>query len=131
MTKAIIHTDGGARGNPGPAAIGVVIEIDKHVHLFKRAIGHATNNKAEYEAVITALTEALKLNVEEVDLYLDSELVQQQLLGNYKVKHPDLAPLFMRVWNLRQQFKKVNFTHVRREQNKAADKLVNEALDEK
>ena len=126
----IIHTDGGARGNPGPAAIGVVIELDGKKHQFKEYIGETTNNQAEYRAVILALEKAATLSANEVDIFLDSELVQQQLSGNYKVKNKDLAPLFVKVWNLSQQFKRVKYTHVRREDNKLADKLVNQAFDE-
>ena len=128
---AIIHTDGGARGNPGPAAIGVVIELNGTTHRFKECIGETTNNQAEYRAVILALEKAVTLGASEIDIFLDSELVQQQLSGNYKVKNKDLAPLFVKVWNLSQQFKRVKYTHVRREDNKLADKLVNQALDDK
>lgn len=128
--KAIIHTDGGARGNPGPAAIGAVIEIGDKTYTFKKYIGETTNNQAEYKAVVLALEKAKELGVEEVDLFLDSELVQQQLVQKYKVKNADLAPLFVKVWNLALGFKKVKYTHVRRNDNKAADKLVNQALDE-
>ncbi|NUM25298.1 MAG: ribonuclease HI family protein [Candidatus Buchananbacteria bacterium] len=130
MSKAIIHTDGGARGNPGPAGIGVVIEINGQTHHFKKFIGETTNNQAEYQAVILALEKAKELGVEEIDLFLDSELVQQQLVQKYKVKNVDLAPLFVKVWNLAMGFKKVRYTHVRRADNKAADRLVNEVLDE-
>lgn len=128
--KATIHTDGGARGNPGPSGIGVVIEIDRETHKFKEYIGEATNNQAEYKAVILALQKAKELEVEEIDLFLDSELVQQQLNQNYKVKNKDLQPLFVQAWNLGLSFKKVKYTHVARNDNKLADKLVNEALDE-
>ena len=127
---AIIHTDGGARGNPGPAAIGVVIELDGTKHQFKECIGETTNNQAEYRAVILALEKAALLGATEIDVFLDSELVQQQLSGNYKVKNKDLAPLFVKVWNLSQQFKRAKYTHIRREENKQADALVNQALDE-
>ena len=128
--KAIIHTDGGARGNPGPAGIGAVIELSGARHTCKRFIGHATNNQAEYEAVILALTEAKRLGATHADVYLDSELVQQQLSGNYKVKNQELAGLFVKVWNLQQQFEKVKYLHIPREENKLADKLVNQAIDE-
>jgi len=127
---AIIHTDGGARGNPGPAAISVVIELNGTKHQFKECIGETTNNQAEYRAVILALEKAALLGATEIDVFLDSELVQQQLSGNYKVKNKDLAPLFVKVWNLSQQFKRAKFTHIRREENKQADALVNQALDE-
>ena len=128
--RATIHTDGGARGNPGPSGIGAVIEFDGQTHNFKEYIGNATNNQAEYKAVILALEKAKKLGVEEIDLFLDSELVQQQLNQVYKVKNQDLAKLFVKAWNLSIGFKKIKYIHVRREDNKEADKLVNEALDE-
>ncbi len=129
--KAIIHTDGGARGNPGPAGIGVVIEIQGKKHEFNEYIGETTNNQAEYKAVILALEKARELAVEEIDLFLDSELVCQQLNRQYKVKNQDLAPLFIKVWNLSLGFKKIKFTHVRRNDNKEADYLVNKILDQK
>lgn len=128
--KLQIFTDGGARGNPGPAGIGVVIWngnelVDRH----KKYIGEATNNQAEYKAVILALEEASKLAVEELEFFLDSELVVKQINREYKVKDKDLAALFVQVWNLNMGFKKATFTHVPREKNKEADKLVNEAID--
>ncbi len=130
MTKVIIHTDGGARGNPGPAGIGAVLDLNGQQHTFKQYIGEATNNVAEYSAVILGLEKALELSAEHVDVFLDSELVQQQLVGNYKVKNPELGKLFVKVWNLQQKFKKVTYTHIPREKNKIADKLVNEAIDQ-
>lgn len=130
LKKATIHTDGGARGNPGPSGIGVVIEFEGQTHKFKEFIGHATNNQAEYRAVLLALEKAKELGVEEADVFLDSELVKQQLAGNYKVKNVDLQPLFVKIWNISQSFKKVKYTHVARNDNKEADKLVNEILDE-
>ena len=127
--KATLHTDGGARGNPGPAGIGAVLEIGQDKKLLKKYIGEATNNQAEYQALILGLTEAKKAGASEVDCYLDSELVVKQLKREYKVKNQGLAPLFIQVWNLIQQFKKVKFIHVFREDNKEADRLVNEAID--
>ena len=129
--KLQIYTDGGARGNPGPAGIGAVIwSGNELVGQHKKYIGKATNNQAEYKAVILALEEAKKLDPVELDFFLDSELVVKQLNREYKVKDKDLAPLFVRVWNLSMGFKKVTFTHVPREKNKEADKLVNEAIDQ-
>lgn len=128
--KATIHTDGGARGNPGPAGIGVVIEINGETHNFKEYIGETTNNQAEYKAVVLALQKAKELGVEEIDLFLDSELVQQQLNQKYKVKNKDLQLLFVQAWNLSQSFKKIKYTHVSRNDNKLADALVNQVLDE-
>jgi ribonuclease HI len=129
--KLQIYTDGGARGNPGPAGIGAVIwSGNKLVGRHKKYIDEATNNQAEYKAVILALEEAKKLEPVELDFFLDSELVVKQLNREYKVKDKNLAPLFVQVWNLSMGFKKVTFTHVPREKNKEADKLVNEAIDE-
>ena len=130
MIKAILHSDGGARGNPGPAGIGVVLEFSDNKKLFKKYIGEGTNNQAEYQALILGLEEAKKVGAEEVDCYLDSELVVKQLNREYKVKNEGLAPLFIKVYNLTQQFKKVKFIHVFREDNIEADKLVNEAMDQ-
>ena len=125
-----IFTDGGARGNPGPAGIGVVIwDGNNVVGRHAKYIGRATNNQAEYSAVILALEEAKKLDAENIDFFLDSELVVKQLKREYKVKDQNLANLFLKVWNLSINFKKITYTHVRREKNKEADKLVNEALD--
>ncbi|MBI5765600.1 ribonuclease HI family protein [Candidatus Falkowbacteria bacterium] len=129
--KAILHTDGGARGNPGPAGIGVVLEIGKEKKLFKKYIGEATNNQAEYRALILGLEKAKEFGVEEIKCYLDSELVVKQLNREYKVKDKGLAPLFVKIWNLAQGFKKISYKHIFREQNKLADRLVNEAIDER
>ncbi|MEK7590499.1 MAG: ribonuclease HI family protein, partial [Patescibacteria group bacterium] len=129
--KLIIYTDGGARGNPGPAAIGVVVGGKK----YGETIGEATNNVAEYKAVIFALKKAKallgksKAKETEVLVNLDSELVFKQLRGEYKVLDENMQPLFIEVWNLKQDFKKVEFKHIPREQNKEADKMVNKALD--
>jgi|SRR3989344_6236360 len=127
--RATIHTDGGARGNPGPAGIGVVIDVGHQQHTFAEYIGETTNNQAEYKAVILALTKARELDVDEATVYLDSELVQQQLLRRYKVKNQDLATLFVQAWNLSLQFKSIKFVHVMRSDNKLADQLVNQAID--
>lgn len=131
MKKAILHTDGGARGNPGPAGIGAVLEIGGEKFFYKKYIGEATNNQAEYQALILGLEKAKDAEVEEVECLLDSELVVKQLNREYRVKDKDLAVLFVKVWNLAQGFKQVTFKHVFREQNKEADKLVNEAIDAK
>lgn len=129
--KLIIHTDGGARNNPGPAGIGCVLydENKKIIKEISEYIGEATNNQAEYKAVIRALEEAKKLGADELEFYLDSELVVRQFNRIYKVRDKDLAPLFMKVYNLAQGFKKVVFKHVVREKNKEADMLVNRAID--
>jgi ribonuclease HI len=129
--KLIIYTDGGARGNPGPSAIGAVIKNEKGelVAEISEYIGVATNNQAEYRAVIAAIEKAKELGAEELEFVLDSELVVRQLNREYKVKDKDLAPLFMKIYNAAMGFKKVSFRHVRREMNKEADALVNKALD--
>lgn len=130
--KLIIFTDGGARGNPGPAAIGVVVGSKN----YGEKIGKTTNNVAEYKAVIFALQKAKHLLGKkqskeiEVELNTDSELLFKQMNGQYKILEPELQLLFIEVWNLKQDFKKVEFKKIPREQNKIADKLVNQALDE-
>lgn len=132
MSKHLItYTDGGARGNPGPAAYGVVVKDQTGTVLFQEGvyIGETTNNQAEYQGLVAALEAAKKLGATEVDCYLDSELIVKQMKREYKVKDIGLQTQFMKVWNLMNEFKKVTFTHVRREYNKEADALVNEALD--
>lgn len=133
MTNIIYtYTDGGSRGNPGPAAIGVVLQTPdgEIVSTYKEFLGHATNNVAEYKALLKALEMAYEAGYEEVHAHLDSELVVKQLKREYKVKHPDMQELFVLVWNVASKFKKVTYTHVRREYNKIADGLVNQSLDE-
>ncbi len=132
MTILHTYTDGGARGNPGPAAIGVVVKNTDGdiIATHKEYIGEATNNQAEYRALIKALEMAREAGAEEVVCHLDSELVVKQLKREYKVKNENIAQLFVLAWNLSTGFRKVTFTHVRREYNKEADALVNEALDE-
>ena len=131
--KLIIYTDGGARNNPGPAGIGAVLmdENKKIAAEISEYIGEATNNQAEYKAVIAAMDKAQKLGAEELEFYLDSELVVKQLSREYKVKNKDLAPLFIQVYNKSMGFKKVTFKHIPRELNKEADRLVNLAIDGK
>jgi probable phosphoglycerate mutase len=128
-----INTDGGARGNPGPAAIGVVIkEQGNLVHEFGQTIGVATNNVAEYRAVLAALewVAGQSARPEAIEFILDSQLVVEQLKGNWKIKEPRLQDLALSAHGLMQKLGiKVSFTSVRREQNAAADKLVNQALD--
>jgi len=131
MTKITIYSDGGARGNPGPAGIGAILydEQKKVVAEVSEYLGEATNNQAEYKAIIAGLKKAKELGVDEADCYLDSELVVKQLNREYKVKNKDLAPLFLEIYNLNLSFKKVIFTHIPREQNGEADRLANEAMD--
>jgi ribonuclease HI len=132
MNKLIINTDGGARGNPGPAGIGVVIRDEKSRNLISRHcayVGEATNNVAEYKALILALKEALKLGAKVLLINMDSELVVRQMKGQYKIKEPALKALAMEVFRLTNKFSRITFQHVRREKNKEADKLVNQAID--
>lgn len=136
MEKILIHSDGGARGNPGPAAIGVVVKTEDGEVLAKISeyIGETTNNIAEYTAVLQGL-KRLKVMLKDKKLrgpfewILDSELVVKQLAGEYKVKNPGLRPLFEEIRDLCVAFPNLTFKHVRREENKEADRLVNEALD--
>lgn len=131
MPNIIINTDGGSRGNPGPAAVGYVI----NGRGYGEPIGHNTNNVAEYTAVIKALKKAKQLVTtkvaknSEVELRTDSELLAKQLNGEYKIKDENLQPLFIEIWNLKTDFKKVTIKHVYREDNKEADSFVNKALD--
>lgn len=131
MKKFIIYTDGGARGNPGPAGIGAIIyDADGQlVAEVSQYLGVATNNQAEYKALLAGLEKAKELGAEDLEFYLDSELVVKQLNREYKVKNKDLAPLFLTVHNLSLNFKKITYTHVPRERNKEADRLANEAMD--
>jgi ribonuclease HI len=132
MNKLKIFTDGGARGNPGPAGCGAVIfnESGEIVGRHKLYLGEQTNNYAEYSGIVLALSEAKKLEAREIELNLDSELAVKQLNREYKVKNPELAKLFVKVFNLAQSFKKVTYSHVPREMNKLADQLANEAMDD-
>lgn len=131
MNKIIIFSDGGARGNPGPAGIGAVLydENKKIVAEISQYLGETTNNQAEYKALIAALKEAKRLKAEELACYLDSELVVKQLNREYKIKNKDLAPLFLEVYNLSLFFKKISFIHIPREKNTVADSLANKAMD--
>ena len=133
----IINTDGGSRGNPGKAAIGIIIWDKDHkvIEKYKEKIGITTNNVAEYKALIKALELILKIkdieNSYEIKVFMDSELIVKQLNGVYKVKQNHLIPLFNSVKKLDSKFKKINYSHVKREDKyqQEADKLVNEALD--
>lgn len=133
IDKLIIYTDGGARGNPGPAGIGAVLknENGEIVAEISEYIGETTNNQAEYRAVAAAIAKARELGAEELNFYLDSELVVKQINGEYKVKNKDLAPLFVKIYNARQGFKKTTFRHIPREKNGEADRLANLAMDRK
>ncbi len=133
VDKAILYTDGGSRGNPGPSASGYVIFDDHNNQLINRGIylGITTNNQAEYTALKLALEEAKNLGAKEVLVYMDSLLVVNQMKGIFKVKNRDLWPIHNAIKQLCAQFKRVTFTQVPRELNKLADAAVNRALDEK
>lgn len=129
--KLTIYTDGGARGNPGPAGIGCVI-LDEQGNVadeISQYIGETTNNQAEYKALLAGLVKAKELGAKEIEFFLDSELVVKQLNREYRVKDKDLACLFVQAYNLTLGFKRVIFKHIRREKNELADRLVNLALD--
>jgi len=132
--KLKMFTDGGARGNPGPAAVGILIcdENDETLLELGEVIGEATNNIAEYRALITGLQEAKKLGGSDVLCYLDSELVVKQMSGKYKVKNYNLQKLYDEGKRLEREFSKVSYAHLRREEDgiQRADQLVNYALDE-
>ena len=129
--KVFIYVDGGSRGNPGPAGIGVVIQDANKKKLKEvwKYIGEATNNIAEYTALVHGLEEARDLKADEIVVYMDSELVIKQLSGEYKVKSSDLRPLFEKALGLLDNFKSYEAKHIGREKNKEADKLVNKALN--
>ena len=146
MAKLIIYTDGGARGNPGPAACGAVIKNDQGEIILKTSkyLGETTNNVAEYEALVLALQKAkgifksrnrdtinrVSTKRKNLECYLDSELVVKQLNHEYKIKDENMQKLFIKVWNLTLDFDSVKFAHIPREENKLADEMVNKELDE-
>jgi ribonuclease HI len=129
--KLILHVDGGARGNPGPAAIGVVVSEPggEVVDELAERIGEATNNVAEYRAVLRALERARELRASEIEIIGDSELVARQLAGAYKVKHPALRPLYQQALTALGEFDSWSIRNVPRAENAEADALVNAALD--
>jgi len=129
--KAKLSTDGGARGNPGPAAYGYVLEAEDGTVLDARgeAIGVATNNVAEYRALVAGLAKAVELRLDQLEVVSDSELVVKQMRGEYKVKNAALAELKAEAESLARRLPKVVYTAVRREHNELADRLVNDALD--
>ena len=129
--KVIIHADGAARGNPGPAAIGATIKDEQgklSAHISQR-IGKTTNNQAEYRAIIAALEKAVSLGATHVELKSDSELVVKQLNGKYRVKKAELKPLYQQVKHLQNSLENCTINHIPREQNAEADSLANMALD--
>jgi len=129
--KLFIHTDGGARGNPGPGAVGIVIanekkEIIKEIGKF---IGRSTNNEAEYQAVVEALKTCGEKRNLDIEFFIDSLLIVNQLNGKFKVKEPRMKKYFNEIKLLEKNFKSVKYTHIERSKNYAADKIVNEVLD--
>ena len=137
MEKIIIYTDGGSRGNPGPAGAGVAITDGKGniIKEYSHFLGVKTNNEAEYEAVIfglqkiKALLGKEKIKSAEIEFRLDSQLIARQLNGQYKIEEERLFPLFIKIWNLKIGFGPIKFSEIPREQNKEADRLANEAMD--
>jgi ribonuclease HI len=131
MTKAIVHVDGGARGNPGPAAAACVISTPEGELVAEHAqlLGHATNNVAEYRALLLGLERAKQLGVSEVEIVNDSELIAKQINGQYKVKHEAMRPLYLQALTALRDFASWTVRSVPRAQNARADALVNAALD--
>ncbi len=131
--KLSIYTDGASRNNPGESGIGVVIKNDKNetIKTLSEYLGIATNNKAEYIALIRALETALKFSPKEVTFYLDSQLVVRQMTGEYKVRDSGLMPLFLQARALYSQYNKGSIHHIPREENSEADALANEAIDKR
>ncbi len=128
--QVIIFTDGASRGNPGPAAIGATLK-DKQgnsITSISQPIGRATNNQAEYRAIIAAIEEAIKLGAKQVNVHSDSELVVRQINGQYRVKKASLKPLYQQVKRLQDQLKDFSISLIPREENKEADTLANMAL---
>ena|ERR1035437_1492121 len=139
MKKIIVYTDGGSRGNPGKAAIGVVFcnENDQVIKKFGEYLGdNLTNNDAEYKAIIFALKKFKTVfgksiaESSDVEFRADSELVVKQLNGEYRLTDPKIQQFFIEIWNLKFDFQSIKFKHILREKNKEADKLVNEVLDQ-
>ncbi len=129
----VAYADGASRGNPGPSSYGIVVydESGVELHTGCRALGHGTNNQAEYEGAIAALEAALDLRATDITLRMDSQLIVRQLEGRYRVKNSKLIPLFKRLVELRARFARITVEHVPREENKVADALANEALDQR
>ncbi len=136
MKRVDVYCDGGARGNPGPAALGVVVHQGNLTKEYAQCLGRATNNEAEYQAAIFALKKIKQIlgkketKATTVRVYSDSELLVNQMSGIYKIQHPKIQVLFLSLWNLTLDFGKVQFHAIPREENKEADALVNKALDQ-
>ena len=130
MKKGTLYTDGGSRGNPGPAAIGFELTVGKKKPIAQgRYLGRTTNNVAENQALISGIKKARSENVTHLDCFLDSELVVKQISREYRVRDAGLKPLFNDVCKLIDKFEKITFAHVPRNKNKTADRMVNQALD--
>ncbi len=135
MSRYIIHTDGGSRGNPGHSGIGIVIEKKlpngelELVEEYNEYIGIATNNQAEYQAILWAIKRAYSLGLKSIDCYLDSQLIVRQLNGEYKVKNSDLKLIYKEILEILPNFDSISFQDVRREFNSKADELANIAMD--
>ncbi len=129
--KMIINTDGGSRGNPGPSAIGIVIRDNTGtvVKEIGKYIGVGTNNEAEYKALVLGIETVIEKGEKDLQCYLDSELVVNQLTGKYKVKNMELKKFWDQIKILEKKLEKIEYTHVRREKNKEADAIVNQVLD--
>jgi ribonuclease HI len=129
--RLVLHADGGSRGNPGPAGAGAVLTTadGEEVAGLSRFLGTATNNVAEYQALIMGLEEARRRGCRELEVRLDSELIVRQLSGRYRVKSPHLKPLYDRARELLAGFGRVRVSHVAREHNQKADRLANQAMD--
>ena len=136
MNKIKIFTDGGARGNPGPSGIGVVIESAGAKKTYREFIGYATNNEAEYKALLFALKKVkllygkTKTKSLSLECFLDSELVVKQMNHEYKLNDENIQKFFLQIWNLSIDFGEVKYIHIPREKNSEADRLANLALDE-
>lgn len=132
MSRAILYADGAARGNPGPAGAGAALLDDdgEVIAELTKFLGTATNNVAEYTGLIIGLEEAKRRGIDEIEVRMDSQLVVRQMSGIYRVRHPNMVPLARRARELYESFRRRSITHVRREQNTAADLLSNRAIDE-
>ncbi len=137
--KIVVYTDGGSRGNPGPAGVGAVVcnEKGEAIKKYSKDIGSRTNNEAEYEAIIFGLQKIRQLFGKEkiknikIEIRTDSQLAARQLGGKYKIEEEKLFPLFIKIWNLRMNFGGIELTEIPREKNKEADRLANEAMDKR
>lgn len=130
--KLTLFTDGGSRGNPGPSATGIVLKDEQgKIHTaYGEYLGIQTNNIAEYSALLSGLQKAKELGASEVDCVLDSELIVKQMNGQYKVRNPGLQKIFLQIYHLRHDFRKITFRHTLRAGNKEADAEVNKVLDQ-